>query len=385
MFPDRRAHAQRRHTIVTNARGLGILEWTGGLVPQGGIVTAAKLGWKQIWLAFMRELAPQSSKGEYQRPGYAFDGAIGEGEFPLELNGRYVLYIGNPCPWCHRVLMAVALRGLESTVIRVVQLRDDPEKASRGGWVMAEGREPYFGATDLRQIYDACTPGGYTGRCTAPLLVDTKAKKIVSNESSSIVTMLNRVHVSDVSSAINLRPEELCRQIDELNATLFDTVNNGVYKCGFATEQAAYDAAFQELYAVLEDLNAQLATRRFLLGDKFTEADLRLFPTAARFDPVYAILFKCTRRWSEFEHLQRWYMDCAMLPIPGRGNRVLLSTVDVDDCKRSYFTQLFPLNPGGIVPGPDLQRVCAHSPSSTSKDNRGEIQSVYYTFDQIMD
>lgn len=168
------------------------------------------------------------------------------------------------------------------------------------------------------------------------------------NESSIITRNLNEAAFPG-SNPIDLCPPALRAEVDAWNERTYERVNNGVYKCGFATTQAAYDAAQAELFAELAALDAVLADRRFLCGDVFSEADLRLFPTAVRFDAVYAGLFKCSaRRWADFPHLQAWLMDVASLPLPGGG--ALISTVDVDDCRRSYYSQLFPLNPGGLVP-----------------------------------
>ena len=272
----------------------------------------------------------------------------------------------------------VALKNLDS-IIRVVQLEDDPERASRGGWVF-QTRDPYFGCSDLRQVYDACVPGGYQGRCTAPLLCDVKTRQIVSNESSDILAMLHDINIQGVTSDIDLRPASILHDLEDFNSTLFDTVNNGVYKCGFSTEQAAYDAAYTSLYDTLTELDARLGNQKFLLGDRFTEADLRLFPTAARFDAVYATLFRCTRRWADFPHLQKWFVRCAKMPLPG-DHGILLSTVDIDDCRRSYFQQLFPLNPSGIVPcGPTLKDL-GLDPSDTPMNilaHTGSDDCLYY-------
>jgi putative glutathione S-transferase len=325
---------------------LNLLEWTGAVVPQGQLVKTAKLGWRTLWLTFMTELAPQSGDGVYSRPPAAYQSRIGSAQFPAEA-GRYVLYLGNPCPWCHRVLAALRLRGLEGA-IRVVRAMDDPERASRGGWVF-DTPEPAFGCTDLRQVYDACTPGSsHKGRCTAPLLVDSRSRRVVCNDSATIVDNLDALNLPGCSPW-QLEPPALRGEIAEWDARIYEPVNNGVYKSGFATTQAAYDAAQRELWAALDALEATLTQRRFLCGDRFTRADLFLFPTAARFDAAYATLFKCSaRRWADFPSLAAWLRDCAQLPLPGGG--VLGDTVDVDDCRRSYFAQLFPLNPGGIVP-----------------------------------
>ena len=343
-------------------RNIGVLEKTGRLVPQGAIVKLAKFGWNLVWKIFMNELAPQSKDGMYVRPGYVFDQRrIGDEEFPVVPLGssqhNYVLFLGNPCPWCHRVAMAAELRGLVDTVVDIVPLVDDPERASRGGWVF-DSVDPYFGYSDLRQVYDGLCgmDGGFKGRCTAPLLVDTVSKRIISNESSDIVEMLDEIHVEGLTSDICLRPTSLCPDIDSFNSRIFDRLNNGVYKCGFSTEQRAYDIAHATLRETLQELDDVLSRQRFLLGEKFTDVDLRVFATAARFDAVYSSLFKCTHRLSDYPNLHRWFLECARVPLPGGNTRVLADTIDIDDCRRSYYSQLFPLNPGGIVPSRPLAR-----------------------------
>jgi putative glutathione S-transferase len=392
--------SQKESNDSSSKGGFRILEKTGKLFPQSALVKTAKFGWQQIWLTFMRELAPQSKDGDYKRPTYSFQHEIGGPDFPAE-NERYFLFLGNPCPWCHRVALALALRGLTNN-ITVIKAIDDPERASRGGWVF-NSPEPAFGARDLREVYDACTAdtGGYKGRCTAPLLVDKKTRRIVSNESAAIVRNLNEICFPSSSSGgvleksgreerwIDLYPEHLKAEIDALNEKIYDSINNGVYKSGFATTQEAYDAAQHALWSSLEKLDALLSSRRFLTGDYFTEADLRLFPTAVRFDAVYTVLFKCSaRRWSDFTNLHAWLIDCAGLPLPvnadGSGGGTLADTVDVDDCRRSYFTQLFPLNPGGIVAsGPTAVQLGLHGgqqqrQSSESRGSRLPSQVFYY-------
>lgn len=366
---------EMRRESTSSWRGLRLLEWTNGIVPQSSLVTAAKFGWKSIWLTFMRELAPQSDNGSYSRPKYAFQHRIGDKDFPFE-SGRYAVYLGGPCPWCHRVKLALALRGLEDDFI-IIQAVDAPEKASRGGWVF-DSPEPVFGCRDLRGVYDASSVGGFTGRCTAPLVVDVKQRRVVCNESSIIVENLNNIS-SHKSSQIDLRPAHLLDQIEIWNDTLYDAVNNGVYRCGFATTQSAYDVAERQLFKTLEDVDAHLANQRFLCGEKFTEADLRLFPTATRFDAVYAPLFKCCRKgWRDFANLQRWLRDCSQLPLPNKNGR-LLDTVDIDDCRRSYFSNLFPLNPSGIVPnGPGAVDLLLTDKIALSVDSRDEHFDAYW-------
>lgn len=371
MYRNSKLHAQKN----TIQRNIGVLEKTGRLVPQGAIVKLAKFGWNLVWKIFMNELAPQSKDGMYMRPGYRFDQRrIGDEEFPVVPLGsphhNYVLFLGNPCPWCHRVAMAAELRGLVGTIVDVVPLVDDPERASRGGWVF-DSVDPYFGYSDLRQVYDGLCglDEGFKGRCTAPLLVDTVSKKIISNESSDIVEMFDVVHMQGLTSDITLRPAPLCQDIDMFNNRIFDKLNNGVYKCGFSTEQGAYETAYADLYETLKELDDVLSMQHFLLGEKFTDADLRVFATAARFDAVYSSLFRCIHRLSDFPNIHRWFLECARLPLPGGNKRVLADTIDIDDCRRSYYSQLFPLNPGGIVPSGPVARDVLHPGTSVHKSN----------------
>ena len=338
----------------TTRGSLGVLTKTGKLVPQGLLVRVAKTAWNFVWFVFMNELAPQSNdKGKYTRPAYSYLSTDVD-SFPVIDNAdpaadsRYVLLVGNPCPWCHRVTMAAKIRN--ASFIKVVRLVDDAEKASRGGWIFPEDDKFLGEFRDLRELYDAfCgNEDGFEGRCTAPLLVDVVERKIVSNESSDVIEALDRIHVDGVSSGVRLRPPALIDEIDAFNDEIFDRLNNGVYLCGFSTTQTAYDESAAALFETLADLDARLANDRFLLGDRFCDADLRVFATISRFDAVYSGLFKCVKRVNEYPNLERWFLECARIPI-GNGER-LWDTVDVDDCRRSYFEQLFPLNPGGLVP-----------------------------------
>ncbi|KAL3140007.1 hypothetical protein ABBQ38_004290 [Trebouxia sp. C0009 RCD-2024] len=352
-------------------KGFGVLEWTGKLVPQGLLVKGVKNGWKFAWQTMMKELAPQTADGSYSRPSYDFQARIGDPNFPVE-SGRYHIYIGNACPWCHRVLLALIVRGLTQH-ISVTWAADDPERASRGGWVF-NSPEPVFGKNDLREVYDAAQTR-YKGRCTAPLLIDKKQRKLVSNESSDIMRMLNSVQLHGCTD-IDLYPQELQSEIDEINDLVYDKINNGVYKSGFSTLQAAYDRAQQELYSALDVVEQRLSQHRFLVGNKLTEADLRLYPTIIRYDSAYAILFKCSRRRvSDYPHLQAWLRDMYQLKVPSEGLQIK-DSIDVADACRSYFSQLFPLNPGGIVPaGPtldDLDLTQAHGRGSS------DLKSVFH-------
>ena len=365
----RGARPSPRRATVTRAaddgasNGLGLLTFLGPVVPQGALVTPVKAAWKAAWQTMVTELAPQSRDGEYRRPKVAFDGKLeadANARFPAE-GGRYLVYVGNACPWCHRVTLTIALLGLRDHV-RVVQMTDDAERASRGGWVFESAApDPVFGARDLREVYDGVSGGAYGGRCTAPLLVDRKNRRAVSSESADIVRMLNDVDGAFITlpssvpddepnasvqrkSVVELRPESLAAAIDETNDFVYAKLNNGVYRCGFATTQAAHNRAALDVIDALDALDARLSRSRFLCGDRVTESDVRLFPTIVRFDAAYATLFKCSsRRVGDLPHLEAWMRDFYLLP----GVR---ETVDVDGYRTSYFGQLFPLNPGGIVP-----------------------------------
>mmetsp|Transcript_25618 Transcript_25618/g.82965 ORF Transcript_25618/g.82965 Transcript_25618/m.82965 type:complete len:375 (-) Transcript_25618:206-1330(-) len=334
--------------LCTKASALGgggfrVLEW----VPsQQMLVKSAKFGWTTAFRTMMEELAPQSKEGDYLRPSPQ----RGTGK-ALRLDGSYAAYVGNACPWCHRVALGVALR--QPRNVRLVELEDDATEASRGGWIM-KTTDPVFGKRDLKQVYDAAAskPGGYEGRCTAPLLVDVDAKTIVSQESGDILRALCDVDAND----IDLRPPDLASHIDALNEKIY-LINDGTYRCGFATTQRAYDRAYADLHAAMKDIEDTLDNAFFLLGDKITEADLRLYPTIARFDVVYATLFRCggPSLALRYPHIDRW--RARMLAIPG-----VDATLDAHAAAASYYKSLFPLNPSGVVPKPPAVLEEASSP-----------------------
>lgn len=291
-------------------KGFNLLENASKIIPQGKIVKTAKESWKFLWNRFMAELAPQSKSGSYERPSYASNGIIGVSkEFPDE-GSRYHLYLGNPCPWCHRCKIAVTVKKFDTEQIGVTTLVDDPVKASRGGWVFSSQDKDPLGSYDLRELYEKLSPG-YKGRCTAPLLVDLQNKKIVSNESSDIIRMLNNVNLGREPEVdcIDLYPADLAKNIDDTNDWVYELLNNGCYRCGFSTKQAAYDKASADVRQGLERANSILSEHDFLCGDKFTEADLRLLPTILRFDGAYSPLFRAggvNLRVRDFPHLLAW-------------------------------------------------------------------------------
>jgi len=316
--------------------GLRLLEW---LPSQKALVSTAKFGWRETWRVMMSELAPQSAEGAYVRPAPQ----TGSGAAPtLQAEGSYVLYVGNACPWCHRTLLARALRGADA-LVSVVKMDDDPAKARRGGWSFTrQAPDPVFGASDLKGVYDALE---LTGRCTAPLLVDASSKAFVSNESGDIVRALVQYQGPKATSAADLRPAADAAAIDALNDEIYERINNGVYRAGFATKQKPYEAAVADVYAGLREVEATLADRAFVAGDAVSEADVRLLPTIERFDACYAPLFLRSTRTirADYPRVEAWRRR--MRALPG-----VADTVDVRDAARSYYSSLFPLNPSGIVP-----------------------------------
>jgi glutathionyl-hydroquinone reductase len=256
--------------------------------------------------------------------------------------------------WCHRARLVIAVLGLTKAEVTVTQLVDDPVKASRGGWVFSPQQpDPLFGCRDLRELYDKLSPtGAFQGRCTAPLLVDKISKRAVSNESSDIVRMLNAAtfqRKDDTPKPFNLYPPDLALEIDSTNEWVYRLLNNGVYRCGFSTTQLAYDEASRDVREGLRRCEEILSKRDFLCGSLFTEADLRLLPTILRFDGAYAPLFKAggthLRIRSDYPNLQAWLRRCWAMP-------GVKASIDLADATGSYYKQLFPLNPGGILPTP---------------------------------
>jgi putative glutathione S-transferase len=268
-------------------------------------------------------------------------GPTGRGGFRAEA-GRYHLYVALICPWASRTLIARKLKGLEEVVsLSVVE----PEIGEQG-WRFATP-DPVNGAIHLHQIYTRAD-AHVTGRATVPVLWDRKTGSIVNNESAEILRMFD-MGFGDLASGPDLYPEPLRQRIDALNDRIYPRLNNGVYRAGFATTQAAYEEAFRDVFAELDTLEADLAAGGpFLTGDHFSEADIRLFVTLVRFDAAYHGLFKTNlRRIADYPALSAYQARC--LAVPG-----VRETVSIDHIKRGYYS-IRRLNPGGIVPvGPDL-------------------------------
>jgi glutathionyl-hydroquinone reductase len=272
-------------------------------------------------------------------------GPTGEGGFPAEA-GRYHLYVSLACPWASRTLIVRKLKGLDNAISVLVVEPFLTDQGWRFGDFPDSDRDTLNGATYLHEIYTRAAPH-YTGRATVPVLWDKQQQTIVNNESAEIIRMLNGAFGRLGNDGIDLYPPELAAQIDALSEPVYRKLNNGVYRAGFATTQAAYEQAFHEVFDMLDELEQRLAGRKFLIGEHLTEADVRTFVTLVRFDNAYHGLFKCNRqRLADYPNLTT-YM-ARILAIPG-----VRATVNMAHIKNSYYS-IKALNPNGIVPlGPE--------------------------------
>lgn len=304
----------------------------------------------------------EKTGGEFQRSVTRFRervSADGSTPYPAE-PGRYHLYVSLACPWAHRTLIFRALERLEDVVsLSVVE----PVMGDQG-WEFGEGPgcipDTVNGFRYLRQVYMAADPR-FSGRVTVPVLWDRRTGTIVNNESAEIIRMLDSAFDAFTPTRTDYYPQALRARIDQINALVYEHVNNGVYRCGFASTQQAYDRAFDDLFSALDRLDDVLGRSRYLVGDRITEADWRLFTTLVRFDAVYYVHFKCNqRRIAEYPNLSRLLGE--LYAMPG-----VAATVDMDHIKRHYYMSHRHLNPGGIVPkGPLLDFMQANESRSSS-------------------
>ncbi len=305
-------------------------------MPPKLIIQLGRFVWTTLWRVMMSKLAPRDRSGAYVRPTSEFRNSIGSEAYPAA-KGRYKLLVGMGCPWAHRTLVVRALKGLEDT-IAVSIVSPSPEN---GGWML---NTPEFGCETLADLYRLAKPG-YKGRSTVPVLWDCKTNTIVNNESSEIIVMINAEFNQFARDAnLDLYPETLQEKIDYWNDKTYSAVNNGVYRCGFAQTQEAYNIACEELFNTLDEIDTTLQTNRYLCGETLTLADIRLFTTLFRFDAVYYGLFKCSRRRiQDYANLGAYLRDIYQLP-------GVADTCDLQAIKQDYYGNLFPLNPGGIIP-----------------------------------
>jgi len=289
-------------------------------------------------------------------------GPSGEGGFKAE-PGRYHLYVSYACPWAHRTLIFRALKGLEDVITVSVVHPLMPAES----WVFGDypGATPdhVHGVDKLHQLYEHSAPG-FDGVVTVPVLYDKQRDCIVNNESAEIIRMLNSAFDACGRADLDFYPAELREEIDAANVLVYENVNNGVYRTGFATTQTAYEAAFDRLFETLDDLEARLARQRYLVGDRITEADWRLFTTLVRFDPVYHGHFKCNqRRLVDYPSL--WAYTRELYQVPG-----IAQTVNMDHIKLHYYGSHKQINPNGIVPkGPALDFTAPHGRDQHGADS----------------
>ncbi|MAW51458.1 MAG: glutathione-dependent reductase [Geminicoccus sp.] len=298
----------------------------------------------------------KASGGRFKRKDSSFRSWIkADGSTPhAPESGRYHLYVSYACPWAHRTLIYRALKGLDDhisvSVVNAIMLEN--------GWTFEDGPgvqpEPLHGADFMHQVYTAAQ-SDYTGRVTVPVLWDKKLETIVSNESSEIIRMFDEEFEAVGGMAPAFRPADLIDEIDALNAKIYGNFNNGVYKSGFATQQDVYDEEVIKVFAVLDEMETRLQTRRYLTGERITEADWRFLPTLLRFDPVYVGHFKCNlRRVADYPNIQNYMLD--LVQTPG-----VLATVNLDHIKRHYYGSHATINPTLIVPkGPDFDLSAPH-------------------------
>jgi len=287
-------------------------------------------------------------------------GPSGDGGFKAEI-GRYHLYVSLACPWAHRTLIFRAWKGLESMIdVSVVHWF-----MGKDGWTFAPGDgttpDHLHGSEFLHQVYTKADPA-YSGRVTVPVLWDKAQGTIVSNESAEIIRMMNSAFDGVGAAPGDYYPEPLRAEIDSLNARIYDTVNNGVYKAGFATTQEAYEEALVPLFDTLDWLEDHLSGQRYLMGDALTEADWRLFTTLVRFDPVYVGHFKCNlRRIADYPNLFGYVRY--LYQHPG-----VAGTVDLPYIKKHYYGSHTSVNPTRVVPmGPVIDYTAPHDRARLNK------------------
>jgi len=283
----------------------------------------------------------EKSEGKFVRQDSRFRDQISseEGSLFKPEAGRYHLYVSLACPWAHRTLIFRKLKQLEDVIsVSIVEA-----EMMENGWEFGENGEPLYQLNYAYQLYLKADPS-YQGRVTVPILWDKKTQTIVNNESIEIIRLFNSAFNELTGNVDDYFPLAQREEIETVNARIYDTINNGVYKAGFATTQAAYNDAYHTLFDSLDWLEARLSQQRYLVGDKITEADWRLFTTLIRFDAVYHGHFKCNRqKLSEFHHISNYVNE--LYQVPG-----VKETVDLEYTKVHYYASHLTINPTQIVP-----------------------------------
>ncbi|XP_006280535.2 uncharacterized protein LOC17877067 [Capsella rubella] len=323
----------------------------GPSLPPGLLVTTARTAWTTVWQLMMTQLAPSDSSGSYTRPTSKF--RLDPTQFPsVAASSELHLYVGLPCPWAHRTLIVRALKGLNDAVpVSIASPGQDGSWEFKDNNIPIKDKDQLIPSLDkanrcrnLKEVYKSRS-GGYEGRCTVPMLWDSRKKDVVCNESYDIIEFFNS-GLNEVArnADLDLSPPELKEKIQDWNQIVYPKVNNGVYRCGFAQSQEAYDGAVNELFSTLDEIEDHLGSNRYLCGERLTLADVCLFTTLIRFDPVYNILFKCTKKkLVEYPNLYGYLRD--IYQIPG-----VAATCDFPAIMDGYYKTLFPLNASGIQP-----------------------------------
>ncbi len=305
---------------------------------------------------------PKNIDGEFIRSESGFrnwvtadgnPGPSGKGGFKAE-PGRYHLYVSHACPWAHRTMIYRTLKGLEDVITVSVVHPVMPAESWVFGEYPAATQDHLYDSEYMYQIYQKADPG-FNGLVTVPVLWDKNLETIVNNESSEIIRMLNSAFNDFGRAELDFYPAELQDQIDEINPLIYDNINNGVYRAGFAGSQHAYDAAYDRLFKIMDMLEERLSKQRYLVGEQITEADWRLFTTLVRFDAVYYNHFK-TNKKRLIEYPNLWAYTRELYQVPG-----VADTVNMDHIKTHYFASHRSINPTGIIPrGPDIDFLIPH-------------------------
>jgi len=290
----------------------------------------------------------ESKDGEFKRTPSAYRERVtadGSSAYQAE-SGRYHLYLAHACPWCTRTEIALRLKGLEDviSISYVEPVMGEIDENGTRGWVFNdEYKDPLHGAANVHQLYLKANPE-HNSKNTVPILWDKKTNKVVNNESSEILLMLNtEFNQFSQHPAVDYRPQALQAEIDTQNDFMYNRVNNGVYRCGFATSQAAYESAMKDLYEGLDHYEQLLSKQRYVCGETFTEADIRLFVTLVRFDPVYHTHFKCSlRRLRDYPNLINYTRELYQMP-------ELKASTNIELIRRHYYLSHKNINPYSIM------------------------------------
>ncbi|XVE72865.1 hypothetical protein DITRI_Ditri11bG0072500 [Diplodiscus trichospermus] len=323
----------------------------GSSLPPGLLISTVRTAWTSTWQIMMSQLAPSDPSGGYTRPPSKFRLSR---QNPAATTSKLHLYVGLPCPWAHRTLIVRALKGLEEAIPVSIaapgldgswEFKDIPDNYNgRDVDVLVLTRDKVNGFRNLKEVY-RLRKGGYDGRATVPMLWDVDKKEVICNESYDIIEFFSSgLNELAQNPGLDLLPVELKGEIEEWNRVIYPNVNNGVYRCGFAQSQEAYDVAVNGLFSTLDRIDDHLGGSRYLCGDRLTLADICLFTTLIRFDLVYNVLFKCTKKkLIEFSNLHGYMCDIYQIP-------KVAGTCNLPAIMDGYYKMLFPLNPGSIRP-----------------------------------